>query len=395
MVKRLFVLILFCAVVLTRAAPSDTVAAFNQVAASSGSAQQRAQSSDAQPQSEGFFVEASPLTARQELALADASFLRLLDGLDEQERKRFGLSRKDLDLVRYSVYQMVLAREVVSYDREVIFERFAITTNESVAFGGGMTIVLPKLDKTTLGEQLFAYRESILLGITDGAAAFEQRTKIRCGIADATPSGSYSIPVRMAGRLATLPRTYAVWQESTIGSSTIGRVVAKIHDVVFIPELDIYHRSMADVRIELSVEELLNSLRQLQEGQYSATAISRFMRARVAKIMAHELFHTIGVFHSRRTDDLMYPQYQPYVFKAIPLKRPVTVGSLILFFPYGPQAPPIIYQVKPWTIWVEQERYVEIMDSVDGDSADDPSDVVARALYAITSKIVSFDGTEQ
>ncbi|MBI2483570.1 matrixin family metalloprotease [Candidatus Uhrbacteria bacterium] len=394
-VKRLFVFILFCAVALTRAEPSENTAAFNQIAASDRSVQQRAQSSARDPRQEGFSVEVAPLSARQELVLAGAPFFKLIEGLDDFERKRFGLTREDLDLARRSVYQMVLAREVVSYDQEVLFERFVITTNESVALSGGMTIVVPKFDKATLGAQLFAYRESIMLGITDGVSAFEHRSKIRCGIADATPSGSYSIPVRLTERLATVPRRYAVWRESAIGSSTIGRVVAKINDATYIPELGIYHRSMTDVRIELSLEELRASLRLLQERQYSQAASAKFMRARVAKIMAHELFHTVGVFHSRRADDLMYPQYQPYVFKGIPVKRPVTIGSLVLFFPYGPQTPPIVYRVKPWTIWVEQKEYVEIMDSVDGDPADDPSDIVARVLYAITAKIVSFDGAEQ
>lgn len=389
MVKRLFVLILFCAVALTRVAPFDMVAAFNQVAIPDESTHQSAPSTDTQPRSEGFAVEVTPLTARQELALANTPFVRMLDNLDEQERKRFSLSRQDIELVRHSIYQMVLAREMVSYDRELLFERFALTTNESVASSGGMTIVLPKFDKASLGPELFTYRDSILLGITDGVAAFELRTKIRCRTAEAAPQGSYSIPVRLTERLVTLPRQYAVWQESAIGGSTIGRVVANIHDAVFIPELGIYHRSMTDVRIEFSIEQLRDSLQALREGRFSPVATTRFMRARVEKIMAHELFHTIGVFHSRRTDDLMYPQYQPYVFKAISAKRPVTVGSLLLFFPYGPQAPPIIYRVKPWTLWVEQERYVEVMDSVDGDPTDDPSDVVARALYAITAKIIS------
>ncbi|MBI4250133.1 hypothetical protein HY622_00910 [Candidatus Uhrbacteria bacterium] len=390
----MFVFILFCAVALSRAAPSDPVATFNQVAASDRSTQQRPANPDAQTPG-GFSVEARQLTARQELALANAPFLRLLDGLDDQTCKRFGLSRDDIELTRRHVYQMVLAREVVSYDSEVLFDRFAIVTNEAVALSAGMTIVLPKLDEATLGTQLFVYRESIRLGITDATAAFERRTKIRCRPADATPSKEeYSIPVQMTERLAAVPRVYAGRPEGTFGNSTIGRVAAKLQDVTYIPEFGIYHRSMTDVRILLSVEEMRNSLRALQEGHFSPSAITRFMRERVAKVMTHELFHTIGVFHSRRTDDLMYPQYQPYAFKAISRTRPVTVGSLLLFFPYGPQAPAAIYRVMPWTLWVEQEQYVEVMDSVDGDPADDPSDVVARALYAITAKIISPDSTE-
>lgn len=393
MVKRLFVLILFCAVALSRAAPSDPVATFNQVVASDRLTQQRQATPDAQLHG-GFSVEARQLTARQELALASAPFLRLLDSLNEQERKRFGLPRDDIELARRHVYQMVLAREVVSYDSEVLFDRFAIVTNEAVALGDGMTIVLPKLDEATLGTQLFAYRESIKLGIADGVAAFERRTKIRCQAADATPSKEYSIPVQLTERLAAASNTYAGRQESAFGSSTIGRVATKLQEVTYIPELGIYHRSMTDVRILLSVEEIRSSLRALQEGHFSPAAIARFMRARIAKVMTHELFHTIGVFHSRRTDDLMYPQYQPYAFKAISRTRPVTVGSLLLFFPYGPQAPPAIYRVMPWTLWVEQEQYVEVMDSVDGDPTDDPSDVVARAQYAITAKIISPTSTE-
>ncbi len=377
-VKRLFVAILFCAVLFfPGSTPVEQRVSIDQSA-------QALRSSD---QPAALFTRITKIpTAREEIALADAPFMKLMKGASEAELIDAKLHRDDFTLLQYSIHQMVPSKEVFFFRDQPQFSRFSFTINEGFILDPGRAIILPKFDQETLGDFLFVNRDILQDGIRRGVREFEYRTGLACGIRDyGALKHKSSIPLFFSEQIdLSSTASMRVGQTESIGGLMRINAASAHYDA----ERNLNFITLDDVHIELTLRDLRSQLAVLQLLQASPEAVHLFMATRIAKLVCHEMIHAIGVFHSRRIDDVMYPvALNPTLWRGTVRQQPVRVGSRVTI-PLPQSSETFEYTIPPGAVWVVwPDNSIEIMELFDGDIDDDPTNVVARALALLTRKL--------